>query len=76
VLAQQKAVLLGAISDYRASPLDRGYTLKSAVDHLRSVMRAPLLSGFPFGHVRTKVTVPLGVRVELAVQGRDALLGW
>ncbi|HSC00619.1 MAG TPA: LD-carboxypeptidase [Burkholderiaceae bacterium] len=76
VLAQQKAVLLGAISDYRASPLDRGYTLRSAVAHLRSVMRAPLLSGFPFGHVRTKVTVPLGVRVELAVQGRDALVGW
>ena len=36
VLGQQKAVLLGAVSDYRASPLDRGYTLKSAVAYLRA----------------------------------------
>ena len=76
VLKQQKAVLLGAVSDYRASPLDRGYTLKTMVTYLRSVLRVPLLTGFPFGHVRTKVTVPLGQRVELAVQGRDVLVGW
>jgi muramoyltetrapeptide carboxypeptidase len=76
VLGQQKAVLLGAVSDYRASPLDRGYTLKSAVAHLRSVSRTPLVTGLPFGHVRTKVSFPLGRRVELAVQGRDVLVGW
>ena len=76
VLAQQKAVLLGAVSDYRASPLDRGYTLKSAVAYLRAVSRTPLLTGLPFGHVRTKVSFPLGQRVELAVQGRDVLVGW
>ena len=35
VLGEQKAVLLGAVSDYRASPLDRGYTLKSAVAYVR-----------------------------------------
>jgi muramoyltetrapeptide carboxypeptidase len=76
VLGQQKAVLLGAVSDYRASPLDRGYTLKSAVAYLRAVTGTPLLSGLPFGHVRTKVSFPLGRRVELAVQNRDVLLGW
>jgi muramoyltetrapeptide carboxypeptidase len=76
VLEAQKAVLLGAVSDYRASPLDRGYTLKSAVAYLRSVMRTPLVAGLPFGHVRTKVSFPLGQRVELAVQGRDVLVGW
>jgi len=76
VLGAQKAVLLGAVSDYRASPLDRGYTLKSAVAHVRSVSRTPLVTGLPFGHVRTKVSFPLGQRVELAVQGRDVLVGW
>jgi len=76
VLGQQKAVLLGAFNDYRASPLDRGYTLKSAVAHLRSVSRTPLITGLPFGHVRTKVSFPLGLRAELAVQGRDVLVGW
>ena len=76
VLDAQKAVLLGAFSDFRKSPLDRGYTLKSMVSHLRSVTKTPILTGLPFGHVPTKVTMPVGARVQLLVQGRDALLGW
>jgi muramoyltetrapeptide carboxypeptidase len=76
VLDAQKAVLLGEFSDFRKSPLDRGYTLKSMVSHLRSVTKTPILTGLPFGHVPTKVTMPVGVRVELLVQGRDVLLGW
>lgn len=76
VLKQQKAVLLGAISGWRKSPLDRGYSLKSVVAHLRSTMRTPLLTGLPFGHVPLKVTLPLGVRVELAVDRREAFVGW
>ena len=39
-------------------------------------MRTPLVTGMPFGHVRTKVSFPLGERVELAVQERDVLMGW
>jgi muramoyltetrapeptide carboxypeptidase len=76
VLGAQKAVLLGAFSDYKKSPLDRGYTLKTAVEHLRSVTKTPILTGLPFGHVPTKVCLPVGARVELVVQGRDLLMGW
>jgi muramoyltetrapeptide carboxypeptidase len=76
VLGAQKAVLLGAFTDWRKSPLDRGYTLKTAIAHLRSVTRTPLLTGLPYGHVRTKVCLPVGARATLAVQGRDALIGW
>jgi muramoyltetrapeptide carboxypeptidase len=76
VLDAQKAVLLGEFSDFRKSPLDRGYTLKTMVSHLRSVTKTPILTGLPFGHVPTKVTMPVGARVELLVQGRDVLLGW
>jgi muramoyltetrapeptide carboxypeptidase len=76
VLDAQKAVVIGAISDWRPSPLDRGYSVKTMVQHLRSVCAVPILTGLPFGHVRTKVTMPLGVRVTLAVQGRDAFIGW
>jgi muramoyltetrapeptide carboxypeptidase len=76
VLQRQKAVLLGAFSDWRKSPLDRGYTLKTAVAHLRSVCRVPILTGLPFGHVPTKVMLPVGLRVQLMVQGRDVLVGW
>lgn len=76
VLGRQKAVLLGAFTDYRTSPLDRGYTLKRAVAHVRQVCPVPILTGLPFGHVRTKVCLPVGARVELVVQDRDVLVGW
>jgi muramoyltetrapeptide carboxypeptidase len=76
VLASQKAILLGAFTEWRKSPMDRGYDLKSVVEYLRALTGVPILTGFPFGHVPTKVTMPLGVRVQLAVEGRDALIGW
>ena len=76
VLAKQKAVLLGDFSGWRKSPLDRGYTLKTAVAHLRSVCATPILTGLPFGHVPTKLTLPVGAKVQLVVQGRDVLIGW
>ena len=76
VLDAQKAVVLGAFTDFRKSPLDRGYTLKSAIAQLRSVVKVPVVTGLPFGHVPTKVCLPVGVRVNLAIQGRDAFVGW
>lgn len=76
VLDAQKAVLLGAFSDFKKSPLDRGYTLRHAVAQLRQVTRTPILTGLPFGHVPTKVSLPVGAKVHLVVQARDALLGW
>ena len=76
VLDAQKAVVLGAFSDWRPSPHDRGYDLKAAVAHLRTRTRTPILTGLPFGHVPTKVTMPVGARVTLLVDGRDVYIGW
>ncbi len=76
VLGAQKAVLLGQFSAWKPSPLDRGYTLKTVVAHLRSLLSVPLITGLPFGHVPTKLTLPVGRTVQLLVQGRDALIGW
>ena len=76
ILARQKAVLLGDFSGWRKSPMDRGYSLKSAIAHLRSVCATPILTGLPFGHVPTKLMLPVGARVQLVVQGRDVLIGW
>ncbi|MDZ7855551.1 LD-carboxypeptidase [Sphaerotilus sp.] len=76
VLAAQKAIVLGDFSQWKKSPLDRGYHLKAMVAHLRSVCDTPVLTGLPFGHVPTKVTLPVGVKIELVVQGRDVLLVW
>lgn len=76
VLARQKAVVLGAFSGWKPSPLDRGYTLKTAVAQLRASTATPVLTGLPFGHVHPKVTLPVGRKVQLLVEGRDALIGW
>ncbi|MBI5717383.1 MAG: LD-carboxypeptidase [Burkholderiales bacterium] len=76
VLGAQKAVVLGQFDAWTPSPLDRGYGLKAMVAHLRSKTRVPILTGLPFGHIPTKVTLPVGRRVTLAVQGQQAFIGW
>jgi muramoyltetrapeptide carboxypeptidase len=76
VIGAQKAVLLGAFNAWKPSPLDRGYTLKTAVAKLRSSTGVPVLTGLPFGHVPTKVCLPVGARVQLLVEDRNVLLGW
>ncbi|MDL5033725.1 LD-carboxypeptidase [Pelomonas sp. APW6] len=76
LLDEQKAVILGDFSAWKKSPLDRGYTLKSAVEAVRSRTKTPILTGLPFGHVPTKVCLPVGHRVDLVVQGRDVIAAW
>jgi muramoyltetrapeptide carboxypeptidase len=76
VLDAQKAVVLGEFSAWRKAPHDRGFSLKTVVAHLRSLTKTPILTGLPFGHVPTKVTMPVGARVSLLVEGRDVLMGW
>lgn len=76
VLARQKALVLGAFSAWTAAASDRGYGLKTAVARLRAETGTPVLTGLPFGHVQPKVTLPVGRRVQLLVDGRDALIGW
>lgn len=76
VIGAQKAIVLGAFTAWKPSPLDRGYSIKTAVDALRRRTAVPVLTGLPFGHVPTHVTLPVGRRVNLLVNGRDALIGW
>jgi muramoyltetrapeptide carboxypeptidase len=76
VLAQQKAVVLGQFSNYKLTPHDKGFKLNSVVDWLRTQVKVPVLTDLPFGHVPTKLCLPVGQRVSLVVEGRDALLLW
>jgi muramoyltetrapeptide carboxypeptidase len=46
------------------------------VDWLRGQLAIPVLTGLPYGHVPTKVLLPVGAQVDLSVQGRDALIYW
>jgi len=76
VLARQKAVLLGQFTDYKLTPHDRGYSMARVIDWLRGQIKVPVLTGLPFGHVPTKVLLPVGAKVDLLVEGREALLLW
>jgi len=76
VLGSQKAILLGQFNRYQLVPHDKGFKLQSVVDWLRSQLRIPVLTGLPFGHVPTKVLLPVGLRLDLMVSGREAILFW
>jgi muramoyltetrapeptide carboxypeptidase len=76
LLERQKAIVLGQFTNYTEYPHDKGFKFKTVVDWLRGKVKAPVFTGLPFGHVRTKVTLPVGVKVHLAVEDRDAFLLW
>lgn len=76
VLQSQKAIVLGQFTEYKLSAHDKGFKMQSVVDWLRSQLRVPVLTNLPFGHVATKVLLPVGYSVDLLVENRDALLLW
>ena len=76
VLAQQKALILGQFTSYKLTPHDHGFKFASVVNWLRSQLKIPVLTDLPFGHVPTKVCLPLGAPVSLLVEEGDALLLW
>ena len=77
VLSKQKAIVLGQFSNYKLVPgHDKGYKLSTVVDWLRSQIKTPVLTGLPFGHVPTKVLLPVGAKVDLVTEERDALMVW
>jgi muramoyltetrapeptide carboxypeptidase len=76
VLERQKAIVLGQFTGYQLLPNDRGFKLQTVVDWLRSRVKAAVLTNLPYGHVQTKVMLPVGARADLVVEGRDALLLW
>lgn len=76
VLARQRAVVLGQFTSFKKVPHDKGFGLRTVVERLRSQLKVPVLTGLPFGHVPTKVLLPVGAKVELALDGRDVFMVW
>lgn len=76
VIGNQQAVLLGQFTEFSLTSHDRGYRLQSVIQWLRCQTKTPILTNLPFGHVQTKVLLPVGVKADLAVDDRDALLVW
>lgn len=76
VLSRQQAIVMGQFTQFQLTPHDKGFKLTSVVDWLRSQLKAPVLTDLPFGHVPTKVCLPVGAKVSLLVEERDALILW
>lgn len=77
IIGKQKAVLMGSFNRFKLVPgYDRGFKLQTVVDWLRTQTKTPVFTGLPFGHVPTKVLLPVGRKVDLMVEGRDALIYW
>lgn len=77
IVGRQKAVLLGSFNRFKLVPgYDRGFNLQTVVDWMRTRTKTPVFTGLPFGHVPTKVLLPVGQKVDLMVEGRDALIYW
>jgi muramoyltetrapeptide carboxypeptidase len=76
VLARQKAIVMGQFTEFSLTPHDKGFNLKAVLAWLRSQIKPPILTNLPFGHVATKVLLPVGVKTDLVVEKRDALLLW
>jgi muramoyltetrapeptide carboxypeptidase len=76
VLARQKAIVLGQFTEYKLTPHDKGFKLQSVIQWLRTQIKTPILTNLPYGHVQTKVLLPMGAQSDLVSEGRDALLFW
>ena len=77
VLASQKAIIFGQFSNYKLIPgYDSGFSLATVAARLQTQVKAQVLMGLPFGHVPTKVLLPVGAKVTLAVEGGEALIVW
>ncbi|GAB2483123.1 LD-carboxypeptidase [Comamonas humi] len=76
VLQKQQAIVLGQFSNYKLTPHDKGFKLASVVQWVREQAQVPVFTNLPFGHVPTKVLLPVGAKVSLSVEGRDALIYW
>ncbi len=77
ILASQKAVVFGQCSNYKlVAGYDSGFNLNAVAARLQAQVKARVLMGLPFGHVPTKVLLPVGARVTLAVDEKEALIVW
>lgn len=67
ILKNQATILLGGFSAYRLYENDRGYSLESAIEMIRSRLPStiPILTGLPFGHQADKLTLPVGATASL-----------
>lgn len=66
VLGRQKAILLGAFTEWKPAPHDNGFDLSTVRAHLADRLGVPVIPGLPFGHIRRRAVLGVGLRYRLA----------
>jgi muramoyltetrapeptide carboxypeptidase len=75
ILQRQRAILLGDFTDCKPSnPLRYPYSMDEVIETLRALVPYPVITGFPFGHVARKVTLPFGAPGALTIGDRGCTL--
>ena len=70
ILDRQRAIILGQFTDCNpGANLRYPYNMTEVIETLREIAPCPVLTGFPFGHVAAKVTLPMGAMARLSVDG-------
>jgi muramoyltetrapeptide carboxypeptidase len=68
ILQKQRALVFGAINGFKPeTAIAQGYTFDDLVADLRRRVDFPILTGFPFGHIAAKATLPIGGRAALRI---------
>ncbi|RPH64392.1 MAG: LD-carboxypeptidase [Burkholderiales bacterium] len=75
VLGRQRAILLGAFTDWKPSPLDNGFDLATVGRYISGRVGIPVIQGLPYGHVPRRAVLGIGLRYRLAAQGGRAADG-
>jgi muramoyltetrapeptide carboxypeptidase len=70
VLDGQRAIILGDFSNCEPAAGQRyPYQMSEVIETLREIAPCPVLTGFPFGHIPKKVTLPIGALARINVDG-------
>jgi muramoyltetrapeptide carboxypeptidase len=65
ILERQQALVLGDFSGGKPFEYDNGYDLNTMIEHMRSVVGIPVITGLQFGHIPNLVTLPVGADAHL-----------
>ncbi len=57
--------MLGDFSGGKPFEYDNGYDLTAMIEHVRSVVGIPVITGLQFGHIPSLVTLPVGADAHL-----------
>ena len=60
ILEKQQALVLGHFTQFNISDYDNGYDFDAMLAWVRQTVSIPVLTGLPFGHIKDKISLPIG----------------